>query len=320
MLNLKRLMVFREVATLGSFSLAADALSYSQPAISHHISSLEKEVGAKLLERGRRGDVQLTRVGKVMLKQAEMLLDAAATAELQLANSMDVNVGETRIGMSGGAPIVADALVLFQKALPEAEVSLIEAERSEIVANLRSRDYDLALIVEDPRAPLAADDKFDSEHLYDDPLLVSLPENHALAEDETIPIAALASESWIDRLGDATPWSSMLRVACMEAGFEPKVALSTRNGLTVQRLVAAGVGIALVSELTVSEPQPGVVVRRIDPPMWRRIHVASVPVGLLSAEAAVLVDALRMTSRRYTAGRDDRVAELVGSGVTTHAT
>src|SRR5919197_325370 len=83
MLDVRRLKVLREVARCGSFSAAADALSFTQPAISRQIAALEAEAGTQLVDRRARG-VRLTLAGELLLGHADVILDPLAVAETQL--------------------------------------------------------------------------------------------------------------------------------------------------------------------------------------------------------------------------------------------
>ena len=67
MLDVRRMRVLREVASCGSFSAAAEALNFTQSAISQHVAALERETGTQLVERGRRG-VRLTDAGRVLVE------------------------------------------------------------------------------------------------------------------------------------------------------------------------------------------------------------------------------------------------------------
>src|SRR5215469_14185209 len=80
MLELTRLKVFREVASLGSFTKAAETLGYAQPSISHHVAQLERELGAQLFERQARR-VQLTPAGRVFLGHVRSVLIQLADAD-----------------------------------------------------------------------------------------------------------------------------------------------------------------------------------------------------------------------------------------------
>jgi DNA-binding transcriptional LysR family regulator len=287
------------------------------------VTSLEREIGAKLLDRGSRGELHLTEVGTVMLAQAETLLEVAELAEREIAQTINGD-GEIHFGVSGGAPIVADALVRFQGSHPSAELKLFEGDRVDAISALRARELDLALIVDDPDDPLPPDAKYETEVLYDDSMLLVLPEHHPLAEAEVVDLIDLAEESWIDRVSDTspwashrpgliTPWSKMLKSACRDAGFEPTIAISARNPLTCQRLVVAGVGLALLSELALADPHPRVRIRRFQPIKTRQILLGRNN-SATSDHVLALADALRITAHEYTASKGRRLRQLLANG------
>src|SRR5918999_3788235 len=83
MLDVKQLRVLRAVAERGSFSAAADALAYTQPAVSQQIAALEKRAGTKLVDRLSRG-VRLTDAGQVLVEHAEVVIARLAAAEAEL--------------------------------------------------------------------------------------------------------------------------------------------------------------------------------------------------------------------------------------------
>src|SRR5215468_488601 len=83
MLDVRRLRVLREVAVQGSFSAAAEALAFTQPAVSRQIATLEAEAGMPLVDRGPRG-IRLTAAGELLVEHAEVILDRLAAAEHQL--------------------------------------------------------------------------------------------------------------------------------------------------------------------------------------------------------------------------------------------
>lgn len=87
MLDTRRVMTFREVAVRRSFSEAAEALALSQPAVSQHVAALEKQLGTRLLARGR-GGVTLTPEGDLLLGHADAVAHALEIAERQLAEAV----------------------------------------------------------------------------------------------------------------------------------------------------------------------------------------------------------------------------------------
>ena len=80
MIDPRRVLTFREVARLGSFSRAAEALSLTQPAVSQQIAALERQAGARLLERGP-GGLTLTPAGALLLEHADVVADRLDLAE-----------------------------------------------------------------------------------------------------------------------------------------------------------------------------------------------------------------------------------------------
>src|SRR4029077_1824305 len=95
MLNVGRLRVLREVAYRGSFSAAAEALSYTQSAVSQQIAGLEAEAGMPLLERHPRG-VTLTEAGQTLVRHAEGILAGLDAAEAALASIAGLRGGRLR--------------------------------------------------------------------------------------------------------------------------------------------------------------------------------------------------------------------------------
>src|SRR5215212_2977949 len=127
MLNPQRLRVFREVAGCGSFSAAADALSYTQSAVSQSVAALEAEMGVMLLERGRRG-ARPTSAGEALLAHADGILARLDAAEAEVAAIAGIRGGQLSMASfpTAGATIVPLAVAKFRAAHPEVALSLTE--------------------------------------------------------------------------------------------------------------------------------------------------------------------------------------------------
>src|SRR5918996_119424 len=95
MLDIRRMKVLREVAAQGSFSAAAEALNFTQSAVSQHVAALEREAGATLLERGSRG-VRLTDAGRALVAHADVILARIDDAEEELAALAGLRGGRKR--------------------------------------------------------------------------------------------------------------------------------------------------------------------------------------------------------------------------------
>src|SRR5437763_9382948 len=107
MLDVRRLRVLREVFRRGSFSGAADALGYTQPAISRQVALLEREVGATLVER-RSGGVRLTDAGELLVAHTDAILTRLQDAEDELRGLLGLESGRLRMSTltSAAATIV----------------------------------------------------------------------------------------------------------------------------------------------------------------------------------------------------------------------
>src|SRR3954452_461540 len=124
MLNVQRLRVLREVAQHGSFSAATEALSFTQPAVSKQIATLEAEAGAKLLERTPRG-IRLTEAGQVLVDHTEVILARLSAAEQQLEALQALECGRVRLAAfpSADAMLVPEAIAIFDERYPEVALS-----------------------------------------------------------------------------------------------------------------------------------------------------------------------------------------------------
>src|SRR3990170_8767415 len=129
MLDVRRMKVLREVADRGSFSAAAEALSFTQSAISQHVAALEREAGTQLVERGRRG-VRLTDAGRVLVGHADAILARIECAEDDLAALAGLRGGRLRLAsfQSAGATLVPRAVAQFHERPPPAALSMVADE------------------------------------------------------------------------------------------------------------------------------------------------------------------------------------------------
>src|SRR5919112_5836169 len=119
MLDVKQLRVLKAVSEHGSFSAAAEALSYTQPAISQQVAALEKRAGATLVDRTSRG-VRLTEAGSALVDHAEVVLARLAAAEAELEAMAGIRGGRVRLASfpTAGASLLPPAGGLFTQRHP----------------------------------------------------------------------------------------------------------------------------------------------------------------------------------------------------------
>ena len=146
MLDVRRMRVLREVAVRGSFSAAAESLSFTQSAISQQIAALEREAGCTLVQRNARG-IRLTEAGEALVRHADAILARLSEAEAELEAIAGVRGGRLRLAAfeSAAASLMPLAIAAFRADHPGVELSLIITEPEDAFPLLRSGEIDLAL-------------------------------------------------------------------------------------------------------------------------------------------------------------------------------
>src|SRR5438105_6413048 len=177
MLHVGRLKVLTEVVERGSFSAAAEALSYTQSAVSQSIARLEAETGSALVVRDRRG-VRPTAAGATLVEHAESIFSQIETAEADLAAVLGVRGGRLRMASfpSAGATMMPLAIASFRESHPDVALTLAEGEPEEMAPRLRAGEFDLALLFEFPGERPGAGLR--TVDLLEDPMYVALPAEH----------------------------------------------------------------------------------------------------------------------------------------------
>src|SRR5215210_4947532 len=196
MLDVRRMKVLREVAARGSFSAAAEALNFTQSAVSQHVAALERETGTQLVERFSRG-VRLTEAGAVLVKHADAIIARLESAEEDLNAIAGLRGGRLRLVcfQSAGATVVPRAVATFHGRYPDVELSMREAEPDAAAVLLRAGEVDLALVYDHPAMMLVPE--LELTHLLDDCYDALLPAGHKLADRRRLSLADLSDDPWI---------------------------------------------------------------------------------------------------------------------------
>jgi DNA-binding transcriptional LysR family regulator len=298
MLNASRLNVLREVVECGSFSAAADALSYSQSAVSQAIATLEGELGAPLIERDRRG-IRPTEAGAALAGHAEGILARMDDAEAEVAAIAGGRGGRLRVASfpTAGATLMPQAVARFRASHPGVEVSLAEGESEEIAPRLRAGDFDIVLLFEFEGVGERLGAGMRRFELLDDPLHLALPAEHALVRRRELQLEDLHEESWV-QTSASSPCARHVVRSCHAAGFEPRVSFESDDYQTVQGLVAAGVGVALIPQLALSTTRTDICIRALHPrsPV-RKVFAATPRAAAVTPAVATMLDVLREIAR-----------------------
>lgn len=272
--EVRHMVALEAVAQTGSFSQAATRLGYAQSAISQQISTLERAVGHRLVERpGGPRSVSLTEAGKVLLEHAGHIIARLAAAKADLDAMAAGDAGVLRVGtfQSASARLLPPTLAQFRTAWPDINVELHnEPVGTQLEALIRAGQADLAF------ADLAVIDEASHamvELIRDPEVLITAPD-HPLAQADIVDLADLAGVRMISMPIDDSCAIRTAR-ALERVGVEPDVVFRSDDNLTTQRLVAIGLGVAIVPLLTIerSIPDANVAIRGLNTSLERHIGI-----------------------------------------------
>jgi molybdate transport repressor ModE-like protein len=293
MLDVRRLTVLQAVAREGSFSAAARSLDYTQPAVSHHIARLEEEVGTALLHRTPRG-VRLTEAGEALVLHADAVLTRLAAAQEEVAEIAGLRSGRVRVAAfpSGSATLFPTAVRSLRDSYPGVRVSLIEAEPPEAVELLRTGEVDLALTFGYPESGPPGGAELEFEPLFDDELVLVTA---AAVKPRRAGLVGFKDETWI--AGCERCRAHLLYLAA-QAGFEPRIDYATDDYVTVQSLVAAGLGVTVLPSLALrAHRRPDVNVIPLGKDAIRRIATVVLAGPRRPPAIAAMIEALRLADK-----------------------
>jgi len=276
MLDVRRLRLLRELAHRGTIIAVAQALAFTPSAVSQQLSALEREAGLPLLERsGRR--VVLTPAGRNLVRHAEAVLEELERAAAELAGARQGLSGPLRIGTfaSAGYTMIPAALTALARQHPGLEPMVLEIDPAGVADALRAGELEVALIHEYDFVASRPEPGLDTEGLCTEAMYLASaapgPPPRPPAGAGASAIGACRDAPWIT----ATPGTMCHRMtvhACEAAGFTPRTRHQVDDFVTMLALVAAGQGVALIPQLGVAGPPPGVVLTQV--PLCRRTNIA----------------------------------------------
>ncbi len=301
MLDVRRMKVLKEVAARGSFSAAAEALAYTQSAVSQQIAALEREAGTRLVERNARG-VRLTDAGVALVKHADAILARLDAAEQELAAMAGLRGGRVRLIAfpTAAASIGPLAIAEFKDRHPGVDVTMDVMDPPESLSALRSGEADVAITVEAGFDSCAADGDIDRTLLLEDPMYIALPRDHHLAERTRLRLGDLRDDAWMFGSGGSCPDTSIFMRACQTAGFEPRIAVQSDDYLAIQGMVAAGLGVSVIPDLALVAVRDDVVIRELahKPPV-RHIVAATMTGSWCSPAREAMLEILVEVSKGW---------------------
>ncbi len=270
--EVRHLAALEAVARTGSFGRAAEELGYTQSAISQQMQTLERVVGERLVERpGGPRAVSLTEAGALLLRHAEAIVARLHAAQADLNALVQGQLGSLRIGtfQSVGAKVLPEIMSRFRREWPRVDLELRES----------TSDDDLLRLVERGELEVAftmvptLEGPFEWQELLRDPYVLAVPADSELASAGRTRLPELGGLSLIGNRACRT--TSLAESELALRGVEVEVDFRLDDNGTVQGLVAAGFGAAIVPLLAVDENDDRIRVLEIEPAIpERRIALA----------------------------------------------
>jgi len=271
-MDLRQLRYLVALADELSFTRAAAREHVAQPALSQQIRRLEDELAVVLVERTTRR-VRITDAGQLLVARARRMLAemGAAHAEIQALRGMEV--GRVNVGTlhTMGPVDISLALAIFHRRHPGIELTVREQSSAELAEMLRDDGLDLAFLsvteeVESHGLGLA--------ELVSEELVVVLPTDHRLASRPELSMRELEPEEFI-AFREGARLRELLMTAGHSAGFEPRIKLEINESQRIRRLVARGMGVAILPRSDAVAPGAEVAVAGLtEPSLSREITLA----------------------------------------------
>jgi DNA-binding transcriptional LysR family regulator len=265
-MELRHLRYFIAVAEEKHITRAAERLGMQQPPLSQQIRALERELDVQLFRRKPRG-VELTDAGSALLTDARAILTHIDHAFATTRRTARGEQGRISVGFTSSAPFhpfVPRVIRAYREGLPLVSLTLEEGGTMELLEYLRNERIDAAFI----RTVLASQEGLVVDLLFQEAMVIALPQEHALARraaaDEALPLKALAGETFIVYRRHTGPglYDAILS-ACHKAGFSPRIGQEAPRIVSTLNLVAAGLGVSLVPESLQRMHMDGVAFRHV---------------------------------------------------------
>jgi len=304
MLDIRQLEVLAEIARTGSYTAAAASLGYTQPAVSYQMRRLQQAVGAPLVTRVGRG-LQLTETGQALVRHADTIFSVLRAADQDVASLVARGGGLVRMVafQSGCVSLLPEVVARLAALHPDVHITITQAEPVEARHLIRTGEADLGLLCNWENEDLPEGESVMTRvPLMTDRRCVVMRGDHPLAGRASIDLAELADHDWV-----MESYRDRFTAACTNLGFTPRISATVDDTRTIQALVAAGLGISLMSELALlSHADPTLVHRPLrDWPVRRTYALLWPDMAGVPAAATVLREIRRSARRTQAALLDD---------------
>lgn len=269
--SLRQLQMLREVAARGTMAAAADALGYTPSAVSQQIGALEKATGVAVVEKVGR-NVRLTDAGRALVAHADIMLTELERARVSLETVTSEAKGPVVLAIveSVASTLLPPMLAALAHDHPGIELRTRQTEPHDAYAGLSLGELDLSFDLDYPHAPGPVPDGLVRTEIFNDWFSLVVPADDEL--DGTVDLATLADRPFI--ASPPTSCGRCVTMACREAGFDPYLRHQVDDYPATLALVAGRAGIALVPELGLVSPPPGIKVLDLKVPVRRTVGLA----------------------------------------------
>jgi len=248
MLDVRRLILLRELSIRGTIAAVADAMLLSPSAVSQQLSQLEKEAGAQLTRKaGRR--LRLTPQGELLVASAGEVLDTLERAEAALRTSHTTVRGTVRVAVfqSAALALMPTALTMMTRQHPDVRVEMVQREPEQALHETWARDFDLVIAEQYPAHSTPWLPGLHRRELTTDAIHLALP-----ATDAALwPVGTLAEAGRLPWVMEPRGTASrhFAEQLCRSAGFEPDVRYETADLQAQIRLIESGNAVGLMPDL-----------------------------------------------------------------------
>lgn len=267
------------VMTSGSFAAAGRELGYTASAVSQQMSALEKSLDIHLFEREARRVVP-TEAARYLQQRADEVFDLVGQIDIDIARLGAGQVGHLRVGTfdSAGGPIVGQAIARFLVRRRDVGITLDEGEPYDLFPRVSDGTLDVALGFEYDLVPSRFPSNLALTEILTEELFIIAPQKHRLVAKGSVDLRELEHETWVAHR-EETPSHQCLIALLQGSGVEPNIAFRSNNLGTVKGIVAAGLALALVPEMSLRDSSDGVVALPMSQILPKRHIVAAVRDG-----------------------------------------
>lgn len=253
-MEIRQIQYFIEAAKREHITEAADALHVAQSSVSRQIFNLEAELGVELFIREGRS-VKLTPLGKVFFERMKQVWNMMEDAKREVEESLNPEKGTVRIAfpISMAAHMLPSIIYAFRTRYPEAKFHMSNALYYDLIDGVINGKFNLAMIAPMPNPE--KEQKIKGATLFTENIVALLPIHHPLSKQKSIKLRDIKEDPFCV-LPEGFVFREQVVQACNDAGFSPEIAFEGKDIDALKGLVSAGLGVALMPEMTLVDNTP----------------------------------------------------------------